>query len=66
MQKYTQLTHLQRYQIYALLRMGHLQAEIADTIGVHKYTISREIWRNIGPKRVSAQTSAAESLGEAE
>lgn len=50
MQTYTQLTHIQRYQISALLRMGHLQTEIAETIGVHKSTISREIRRNTGQR----------------
>jgi len=50
MRIYTQLTHIQRYQIYALLRMGHLQIEIAETIGVHKSTISRESGRNIGQR----------------
>jgi len=48
MRTYTQLTHIQRYQIYALLKTGHLQIEIAETIGVHKATISRELRRNRG------------------
>jgi IS30 family transposase len=30
--------------------MGHLQTEIAETIGVHKSTISREIRRNTGQR----------------
>jgi len=47
---YTQLTQEQRYQIYALLKMGHLQVEIAGVIGVHKSTISREMRRNRGQK----------------
>jgi transposase, IS30 family len=45
---YTQLTHEQRYQIYALLKMGHNQTEIAVVIGMHKATISRELGRNSG------------------
>lgn len=45
---YTQLTQTQRYQISALLKIGHLQTEIAKAIGVHKSTISREIRRNRG------------------
>lgn len=48
MRIYTQLTQGQRYQIYALLKMGHLQVEIAKVIGVHKSTISRELRRNRG------------------
>jgi transposase, IS30 family len=45
---YKQLTQEQRYQIYALLKMDHNQSEIAYVIGVHKSTISRELWRNCG------------------
>jgi IS30 family transposase len=43
---YTQLTQGQRYQIYALLKIGHNQTEIAEVIGSHKSTISRELHRN--------------------
>jgi len=46
--KYTQLTNEQRYQIYALLRMGHTMTEIAKVIEKHKATISRELKRNSG------------------
>ncbi len=45
---YAQLTCEQRYQIYALLKIGHEQQEIAKVVGVHKSTISREIKRNLG------------------
>ncbi len=45
---YKQLTHEQRYQIYALLKMEHNQTEIAKCLDVHKATISREIQRNKG------------------
>ena len=47
---YTQLTQEQRYQIYALLKMEHSQTKIANVIGVHKSTISREIRRNRGKR----------------
>ena len=50
MRSYQQLTREQRYQIYALLKMGHNQTEIAQTIGVHKATISRELGRNTGQR----------------
>jgi IS30 family transposase len=50
MRKYTQLTQGQRYQIYAFLKAGFLQTQIASEIGVHKSTISREIRRNRGKK----------------
>jgi transposase, IS30 family len=48
MRTYYQLTQEQRYQIYALQKTGHSGAEIADVIGVHKATVSRELRRNRG------------------
>ena len=45
---YTQLTREQRYQIYALMKAGLFQTEIAKVIGVHKSTICREMHRNRG------------------
>ena len=45
---YTQLTQEQRYQIHSLLKMEHNQTEIAECLGVHKSTISRELRRNLG------------------
>lgn len=48
MSRYTQLTRDERYQIYALLKAGHNQMCIAELIGRHKATISREVRRNRG------------------
>lgn len=48
MRHYTQLTREQRYQIYILKKTGHKQKDIADVIGVHKSTVSRELRRNCG------------------
>jgi IS30 family transposase len=48
--QYTQLTQEQRYQTYSLLKMEHTQTEIAECIGVHKSTISRELRRNRGQR----------------
>jgi IS30 family transposase len=47
---YTQLTYEQRYQIKALLKMGHRKTEIAECLGVHKSTISRELKRKRGKR----------------
>jgi IS30 family transposase len=47
---YKQLTCEQRYQIKALLKMGHKQNQIAECVGVHKSTISRELRRNKGQR----------------
>jgi len=48
MRRYAQLTLEQRYQIQALLKTGHPYSEIAQVVGVHKSTISREMRRNHG------------------
>jgi len=48
MRHYTQLTEHQRYQIQALMKAEQPQTAIADIIGVHKATISREVRRNRG------------------
>ena len=44
----TQLTQEERYQIEALLKMGHHQSGIATVLKRHKSTISREVRRNRG------------------
>ena len=46
MERYTQLAREQRYQIYSLRKNGFTQSQIADHLGVHKSTISRELRRN--------------------
>ncbi|MBC8490201.1 MAG: helix-turn-helix domain-containing protein, partial [Bacteroidetes bacterium] len=48
MEFYKQLTLEQRYGIYSLIKTGHTQSEIANVIGVHKSTVSRELRRNHG------------------
>lgn len=48
MRIYAQLTQEQRYQIYALMKAEHSQAEIAKIVGVHKSTVSREVRRILG------------------
>lgn len=50
MKRYTQLTREQRYQIYALKKAGHSQTRVADLLGVHKSTVSRELRRNRGQR----------------
>jgi IS30 family transposase len=49
-QTYHQLTQAQRYQIYALKKTNHSLSEIADVVGVHKSSISRELKRNRGQR----------------
>ena len=50
MRTYHQLTQPQRYQIYALRKTKHTLAEIAEVIGVHKSSVSRELKRNRGQR----------------
>lgn len=50
MSYYTQLTREQRYQIFALKKAGFKQYQIAETLDVHKSTISRELKRNCGKR----------------
>ena len=47
---YTQLTQEERYQIHALMKAGHEQAEVARILGRSPSTISRELRRNKGLK----------------
>lgn len=45
---YKHLTEVQRSQIQVLKSMGHTQQTIAEEVGVHPSTISRELKRNTG------------------
>jgi transposase, IS30 family len=47
---YKQLAREERYQIYALMKAGQNQSQIALVVGCHKSTISRELRRNRGQK----------------
>jgi len=47
---YSQLTFEQRVEIKAYLKLGLKQTQIADLLGVHKSTLSREINRNSGQR----------------
>ncbi len=65
---YSQLTYEQRYLIYKLLKTGKKQTEIAEIIGVHKSTISRELKRNTGRRSYrykQAQRKAERRKGKA-
>ncbi len=47
---YKQLTQEQRYHIAALKKAGFSRTDIAQEIGVHKSTITRELRRNTGQR----------------
>jgi len=59
---YTQLTQEQRYQLYALKKMGHSLSEIAQVIKVHKSTVGRELKRNTGGRGYRPQQAQASAL----
>jgi IS30 family transposase len=59
---YRQLTREQRYQIYALLKAGHSQTQIAALIMCNKSTISRELRRNRGVKGYRPKQAAELAL----
>ena len=48
--KYKHLSQAERYQIYALMKAGHDQTQIAKLLDRHKSTISRELIRNTGSR----------------
>jgi IS30 family transposase len=47
---YTHLSQTERYQIHALMSAGQTQAKIAQILGRHKSTISRELMRGSGQR----------------
>jgi IS30 family transposase len=47
---YKHLSQVERYQIYALMKAGHDQTQIAKLLDRNKSTISRELFRNRGLK----------------
>jgi IS30 family transposase len=63
MRTYIQLTQEQRYQIYALKKTGHSSSEIAEVIGVHKSTVSRELKRNRGRRGYRPQQAQSLAMG---
>ena len=68
MKQYTQLTQVERSQIYALLKEGFTPKEIAKNLGRSASTISREINRNSGERGYrfkQAQTLADERRSQA-
>ena len=59
---YKQITEGQRYQIYALKKKNHSQKEIAEVIGVHPSTVSRELKRNKGQRGYRPQQAHQKAL----
>lgn len=60
---YTQLTQEQRYHIWALKKAGFNQTQMAQEIGVHKSTISRELRRNRGRRGYRPKQAHSLALG---
>ncbi|HMW39162.1 MAG: IS30 family transposase [Chitinophagales bacterium] len=57
--KYQQLNLAQRYKIEAYVAIGKTQTAIADLLGVHKSTISRELRRNVPKRGIGAKEYVA-------
>jgi transposase, IS30 family len=62
MNHYSQLTQEQRYHIYGLQKARNSQTSIADLLGVHKSTISREVRRNRGDRGYRPQQAHQRAL----
>jgi len=45
---YTQFTEIERYQVKSFLKAGYTQKKVAEELGRHPSTISRELNRNTG------------------
>ena len=60
---YTQLTQEQRYQIYALKKIGIKESKIAEVIEVHRATIGRELDRNAGDRGYRPRQAQVKALG---
>ena len=59
---YTQLTQQQRYQIYAMKKVGFNQSQIAADLEIHKSTVSRELRRNEGGRGYRPQQAHQRAL----
>jgi IS30 family transposase len=64
MNNYRQLTQEQRYHISGLRKAGKFQNYIADAVGVHKSTISRELRRNQGKRDYWPQQAHKRALNK--
>ena len=60
MKKKKNLYLLERQTLYSMRESGHLDSQIAKTIGRHRSTVSRERKRNAAPPYISANMSALE------
>lgn len=62
---YTHLAQEERYQIYALMRAGHAQTDIAALLGRSPSTVSRELARNRGSRGYRPRQAQARALARA-
>ena len=63
---YKHLSQVERYQIYALMKAGHDQTQIAKLLDRHKSTISRELSRNRGLKGYRPKQACASAAKRSE
>ena len=63
---YKHLSQAERYQIYALMKAGHDQSQIAKLLDRHKSTINREVRRNSGSRGYRPKQACEKSAGRAQ
>jgi transposase, IS30 family len=58
---YKHLSREERYQIYSLMKANHTLAEIAQLLGRHRSTISREVSRGRGQRGYRAEQACGKA-----
>jgi transposase, IS30 family len=61
--EYKHLSQIERYQIYSLMKANQSITQIADQLGRHKSTISRELGRNEGRPKQACELALNRSQG---
>ncbi|WP_128082388.1 helix-turn-helix domain-containing protein [Halomonas sp. KX33721] len=62
---YRQLTQAQRYQIFAHRDVGLSQRQIAQQLGIHSSTVSRELRRNSGARDMNPHKRSVTAIRDA-
>lgn len=63
---YKHLSQIERYQIYSLMKANQTISQIADQLGRHKSTISRELSRNEGRRGYRPKQACELALSRAQ
>ena len=63
---YKHLSQIERYQIYSLMKANQSITQIADQLGRHKSTISRELGRNEGRRGYRPKQACEQALSRSQ